>query len=444
MADRERNRLNAGVAEVDITPPVGVELAGGAFGPARGVLHPLKARALVLESGPARLVLISCDLLGFDADYATAVRRDVAAACETPPEAVMLAATHTHGGPATMTLRNWGRPDEAYRTELAEKLVAAASRAWADAERARAGAASIACPGVTVNRVLGEVGPTDDRLGLVRIDREGGGPLAVLVDFACHPVNLHSTGLITPDFPHFVEAELRRGLGPDVAVLYLTGAAGDLNPANFGPDRTEARACETAGRIAAAALDVFPAIRPDASPRLAHATAEVEVPLAPLPPAEELAAMALEARRLMDEMPEKSATNWDYAKYKTRAEWAEEARRTIESGRTETARRVPLQAFAIGDAALVGLPGEPFAELGLEVARSRAFAEPMVVALANGAMGYFPTRAAYERRSYEAVHCPRYLGVYAFAPGVCERLAEACRSLLSDLAASAGSAAGGV
>lgn len=56
--------LMGGVAEVDITPPVGLPMWGYAArsGPSRGVLDPLFARALVIEVGEQRFALVTLDL----------------------------------------------------------------------------------------------------------------------------------------------------------------------------------------------------------------------------------------------------------------------------------------------------------------------------------------------------------------------------------------------
>jgi len=53
-----------------------------------------------------------------------------------------------------------------------------------------------------------------------------------------------------------------------------------------------------------------------------------------------------------------------------------------------------VQAFRIGDLALVGAPGEFFVELGLEIKRRSPFAQTMVLELANDSVGYIPTRRA--------------------------------------------------
>ena len=56
--------LRAGVAKVEITPPVGVQMWGysNRKGPATGTLDPLYARVLVLEAGDQRLALVTVDL----------------------------------------------------------------------------------------------------------------------------------------------------------------------------------------------------------------------------------------------------------------------------------------------------------------------------------------------------------------------------------------------
>jgi hypothetical protein len=99
MSNTRKHELKAGIALADITPPVGVELSGGAFGPSKAVLHPLAAKALLLEQGRAKLLLIVCDLIGFDWDYSLAIRSDISRLHGLPRDAVMFSATHTHCGP---------------------------------------------------------------------------------------------------------------------------------------------------------------------------------------------------------------------------------------------------------------------------------------------------------------------------------------------------------
>ncbi|MGD9854867.1 MAG: neutral/alkaline non-lysosomal ceramidase N-terminal domain-containing protein, partial [Planctomycetaceae bacterium] len=61
--------LAAGVARVDLTPPLSMQAPLGGYGarmnkPAEGVHDRIFAKALVLSDGERRFALVSCDLLG--------------------------------------------------------------------------------------------------------------------------------------------------------------------------------------------------------------------------------------------------------------------------------------------------------------------------------------------------------------------------------------------
>ena len=121
--------LRIGFGERTITPPLGVDLCGYGFylgRRAESVIDDLKVRAVFLESGGRALLLASCDVIGFTVEKADAIRAGIAAAHGLPRESVLLAATHTHCGPATQPLPGLGDVDPAYLKRL-EALVAEAA-----------------------------------------------------------------------------------------------------------------------------------------------------------------------------------------------------------------------------------------------------------------------------------------------------------------------------
>ncbi|MFW6062313.1 MAG: hypothetical protein ACOC93_05845, partial [Planctomycetota bacterium] len=425
--------MRAGVAVVDITPSVGTELSGGAFGPARGVLHPLQAKLLCLEQEGERLLLASCDLLGFGEELAGRIRRAISRRTGIAHDAIMLACTHTHGGPATVYLRGWGQPDAAYCDRLTKQLTEASAVAVDSLAPAAVGVGAGECPEISVNRSFGEEGGTNDQLTALRVDGEGGEPLALLVNYASHPVNLHSVGQVTPDFPYYVQRDVQQGLAADVPVLYLTGACGDLNPANFRQgEPSEQAAAETGGQIAAAALRLLEGVQTSSDAELAFSAIDVKLPLQPLPSREELEALIDErGAKMAEQQPD--PTNWAYCGHKAAVEWAREALEVIEQGAQQSSKTVTLQAFRIGQAGLVGMPGELFSEFGRDIAASGALEHTFAVTLANGCVGYFPSREAYEIGRYEAVHCPRFVGLQLFAPEVGERIREGALTVLRQL-----------
>ena len=107
--------MRAGVALTDITPPVGTRLSGFAGRPvpgfvSTGVRDPLRATVLWLEGA----LVVALDVIGLTPRDDRALRRRLAVAVGCAPEAVLIACSHTHSGPATMTISS--APRKAVRT----------------------------------------------------------------------------------------------------------------------------------------------------------------------------------------------------------------------------------------------------------------------------------------------------------------------------------------
>jgi hypothetical protein len=117
--------LKAGAAALDITPPLGVPLAGSfEVRWAAGIDDPLHARALVMEdesSPDSRIALVCCDLIAMPGETVAAARSLIAQAGAVRPERVLIAATHTHTAPSPIGLLGTPRTD-AYMDALPERL----------------------------------------------------------------------------------------------------------------------------------------------------------------------------------------------------------------------------------------------------------------------------------------------------------------------------------
>ena len=79
-----------------------------------------------------------------------------------------------------------------------------------------------------------------------------------------------------------------------------------------------------------------------------------------------------------------------------------------------------------GDVAFVGLPGEPFTDIGREIKTASPFAMTLPCCNANGSEGYFPTDAALNDTGYES-------NSSLFLPGVAPRLIRTSLALLKQL-----------
>ncbi|MFZ9682951.1 MAG: neutral/alkaline non-lysosomal ceramidase N-terminal domain-containing protein, partial [Cephaloticoccus sp.] len=120
--------MKAGFGKADITPRLGVQLAG--YGPYRNraaqeIVTPLYARALVVEQGRKRAVLLSLELGGTPRGLAERIRAAVAARLGGKAADVMVSATHTHSSPAVGGMYAWGEADMLYLETLPARAAAA-------------------------------------------------------------------------------------------------------------------------------------------------------------------------------------------------------------------------------------------------------------------------------------------------------------------------------
>ena len=126
--------LRAGYGETIITPPLGSDLTGFGFyleRKAESVLDDLKVRALYLDDGKTRLLIISCDLLGMSVSRTDRIRSRVGSSLKLPTRNILLACTHTHSGPATEAMPGLGRVDRDYLRHLPQAMMKAAETAAA-------------------------------------------------------------------------------------------------------------------------------------------------------------------------------------------------------------------------------------------------------------------------------------------------------------------------
>jgi len=92
--------LEAGLAVVDITPPIGYRMSGyfrERF--STGTHDPLLAKAVVLRQGDCRAALVFCDLIGIPLELSRQVRSRAEQKLGIPAQHILIAATHTHTGP---------------------------------------------------------------------------------------------------------------------------------------------------------------------------------------------------------------------------------------------------------------------------------------------------------------------------------------------------------
>jgi neutral ceramidase len=422
----------AGVCETNITPPPGVWMCGYAFRPTgcTAVHDELYARALVVTNGASTAAILSMDLLGLDFDLVERVRAGIHVETGILPHAILLNATHTHGGPNVREFNTMGSRDPAYIDVLARKLIGVARQAHAQMQPASLahGAASVQ---IGVNRrqiqpadnqsLIGRNfgGPVDPTVDVLAIRNSRGVPFAVLFSHACHPTTLGAENLaITADYCGYACSFVRRNLGQDVVPLFLQGCCGNINPEPRGTYQHAEQHGRTLGEAALQAIDQAAPVDLDASPRIEAAETVTRLPL---------------IRPFADDN-EKSLARW--------AEQVEVERRSGHQGRImhaeglrdyfayerEQIAKAPgslekpfaIQRIALGSVQIIGMPGEMFVQYGLDLKR-QADGPVFALGFTNGVHGYVPTASDYPFGGYEVASAHRYYGTLMFTPE-CEPL----------------------
>jgi len=227
--------LRAGVGKVDITDY-----------DAKRANDPLYAKALVVSDGPTTMVLITLDAVSIGEigyighGYLGTIREGLWKDFKIRSEHVVVNASHCHG---------------IVRKDVAELTIQAVKEATKTLVPVKVGAGTGTESRISENRRLklkdgretdvrhaysmprdedvASIGPIDPQIGLLRLDRLDGQPLAAVYNFACHPIQGVPNGGNTADFPAFASQVIEENLGDGVMAFFVQGCGGDINPVTY-------------------------------------------------------------------------------------------------------------------------------------------------------------------------------------------------------------------
>jgi len=415
----------AGVAQIEITPPQGIDLTGyiARAGAATGVHDPLYAKALILEHGTTQVALLTVDVLGLHWATVQSVRAAIAAATDIPAANVMIACSHTHAGPATMRLQGCGVIDTAYVAQLQARLVAVTVTAWQARQPARLGVGhGHVQEGVHNRRTPGDV--IDPAVGILRVDDGAGNPLALLLNYTCHPTCVTGENtLFSAEYCGVAAAQIQAATG--AITLWTTGAIGDVGPAARGWEVLTG----LADALTAEILRVLPTITTAPWSRLATTTQTLALPLLPLPTTEELIAFQAAQQAILAD-PEQMQQPYQAAICGALIDWATATLTKVSAPDAATTVTTEIQVIHVGNLALVSAPGELFVELGLAI-KAAAVGDCFVCGFTNDNIGYIPARRAYPHGGYEIADAYHYYGYpAALAPEAGELVVAVAQQLL--------------
>jgi len=425
--------MRIGVGRSELTPRVGVELAGfGAFinRHSTGVLEPLWARAMAFDLDGAPAVIVSNDLVVIYRDTAEQVCALVAAATGVPPDRVMVHCTHTHSGPETGGLIGWGQPDQPYLELLPGRIAAAAIAAVRDLRPAGLSHAQVPCEGIGVNREYDERPPLEEALRddwrparpeltdtaahvLVARD-EDGRIFGFASSFGCHPVVCCAQSrLIHGDYPG-VATNLIERERPGSVGLFLQGAQGDVNTCVVHePEQESLLALDViAGRYARCVRAGISAAQPVDVDALRAVRREMEFSRRE-PGLDDFRALLAEQEAIIH-APGATDADPTVRLATVKAVAYRRFLAALNAGRPLT-RPTLVQGLRIGPLALYGAPFEIFQAIKNDVVAGARAPVPVVLGVTNDSVGYAPDRTVAARGGYAADQVPLMQGTLPLA-----------------------------
>jgi neutral ceramidase len=446
------DELRLGLAEVDITPPVGMRMADNFREHiSTGIQDRLHAKAVVFTQGGERAALVICDLTAMSREVADRARALAGEKTGIPADHISVGATHTHGGVLYYDVRNRLWHEQAvkangqdphqpidYPAFLAGKCAEAIERAHARAVPARLTGGVVPQPGLAFNRryhmkdgsvvfnpgkrnpnIVRPAGPTDPDLHLVfAADAETKRPLGMLSVFAMHVATFGGDSY-GADFPMHLQEKLRAAFGPEFISVFGEGCAGDVNHVDVSsgiPQTSDREPARIGAALAKTVIATQPGLPPLETPSLAVRSRVVRWPLQEI--TDEQVTRALELF---------SQTGPNAPAFLV----AVEAHKILEvqGFRKLHGDSLPMEIRVIrlsADTAIVTLPHEIFVELGLAIKQASPFRNTLVLSLCNDVDFYVPTRKAFAEGSYEVVTA-------RVKPGAGEALVAAAGEMLGEL-----------
>ena len=404
--------FRAAVVKKNITPSDSQHLLGFDERKSESVNDSLFHRIVALDDGLKQFFIVSTDLCLFSPSEYDKVAARLQKEHQIDPIDIWWTVTHTHSAPEVGVPGIYGtylgdriqhEVDTVYTAMVEQKLIDGILEARKNLEPASLGV-GWGFSRANINRRLldsnGQAslrpdpnGPVDHRIGLIRIDKESGVPLALISNYAIHGTVLSGNNLqISGDVQGVVSNYVEKEIG--VPLLFINGAAGDVTPIHRWTNNPQE-----------GFLEKFHALLGDkiieANQRLCYTTNKIK----------------LRSGALTVETPRKPGLGWpsDLDAYTSTKDEIKMV-------------RLPVRFLTINDdIAIWGAPLELFNTIATEVREDSPFQNTFFFGYTNGWLGYLPTASAWPHGGYEVN------AVSPFTPVAEKELKEAVLGYLKGL-----------
>lgn len=423
--------MKIGFSRNDMTPQLGIELSGYYNVRKSDSVHdPLYMNTLVVDDEGKRAVVIVMDTLGcYHMDVADMWVRSAMEASGAEYEACFICHTHTHTGPQFKSYRHPGYPEnEQFVADVVKESVAAAVKDLAEVTDVQAG--EMETQGIMFVRrmqmkdghyqtwssflnpeILRPASKADETLRMVKILREGREEL-VLINAQNHPDLIGGTS-ISADFPGLLRRffEIQH---PGTKAIYYNGCEGQMTPVDYINDSIPhvkgfPRCAYYAEMLHGFCEELYKNLetvkyengeavldgkKAEAGLSYGIKTTRCEAKYYPERVEEAKHIIELHEAGRDDEIsPEKR-----YLRMGITAE----AYHIVNLAENEIKYQdLPVRKVSFLGIAFVGMPGEPFCEIGREVRAASKYPVTSVCCQTHIVYGYYPDAAAFDQDGYE-------------------------------------------
>lgn len=439
------NKMCAGFHSEVITPYMGMNIDGYYTKRyADGIETDLMLRCAAFACGEQKVVIFNCEMIGIKADAFDQIKVKIAEKCEISQDAIFINCIHSHtssriyaADPSTNVL-------DIYLNHLNQKFADCAWHALRDLKpctlEMAVGEAKNAAfvrkyrmadgtaktnPKTLDPQIVAPIGKPDESVPVIRVIREDAEDI-VIVGFSTHADMIGGTKF-TPDWPGYLVRLVDRALENEVHTMFLLGPEGNVGTRNpmdpsIGVPGTKgvARAKAMARRVAAEVLRLYDMTTPVESDSIAFAHKYVQVGKNSYDP--EQLPMVEELVKIYREKGEAAEELKNYPMH-----YREALRIKANLSRPEFFD-LRISGIRLGDIAFVGIPGEPFASIGLDIKAASPIARTVVTACTNGHEGYYPDEDSYNETGYSYERA-----VSPFASNCAQVLTEGALDVLKQL-----------
>ncbi len=397
--------FKAGFYEVDITPPLYLNMAGYPnVRLAETVLDNLYARAAVFEQGGTKVAILTVDMCSLQQSEISEIYDRVEKYTDIKRENILSCANHTHKGYPYFAKYAEDKTVRALREIFicrAADCIILANQKLEDC-KVKYGEESESTvaknrdylmkdgtvrtnPGRLNPNIVKNVGNIDPSIPVLFFETADGTPKGAVFSYSCHQDSVGLEKGYSGDYASLISKKMKKQYGDDFVCVFLLGCCGDINHVDVTRDFIDKQYREIADKLFPKIVSAIENSEEMKDPELANIKEPIHIDYF------DADAQMLEDRiKVYSEMK-----TWYWIRDMINLYLKEDRKDGLE---------LRVQCIKIGDCLIYAVPGEVFVDFQLEIKENSPTKKNIFASLANGSSGYIPTPEVFENLySYEAI-----------------------------------------